>query len=160
MLREILTEPGAKQLSAVNFLKILGDIHRQYDGGSLSTRQFQQELEKRLPPDVRYEKKAALDWFFDGWINGTAVPRFTLKDLHIVHHAGKLEAAGTLAQEEAPKDLVTLVPLYAISGAASTPPKFAARVFADGLESSFRIVVPPGTKNLVLDPEFTILRQP
>jgi hypothetical protein len=35
----------------------------------------------------------------------------------------------------------------------------AARVFADGDESSFRIIVPAGTTKLVIDPYSTVLRR-
>ena len=32
-----------------------------------------------LPPALRYEGKTSLDWFLDGWINGTSLPKLELK---------------------------------------------------------------------------------
>jgi hypothetical protein len=139
-------------------LQLLAQIHHQYEGRSITTRQFQQELEKALPADVRYEKKASLDWFFDDWINGTAVPRIEAKDIHFAHHGKELVATGTLWQQDAPQDLTTLVPVYAAAG-ASARPVMTARVFADGNETSFRVVVPAGTTKLLVDPYYTILRR-
>ena len=70
---------------------------------------------------------------------------------------GRLLATGTLEQQEAPNDLVTSVPLYALTSAAQ--PVYAGRVFADGAESSFHLTVPAGTRKLLLDPYQTILRR-
>jgi len=54
--------------------------------------------------------------------------------------------------------LVTSVPLYAVVSGKQTV--LLGRVFADGEESSFRLVAPAGTHRIVLDPNGTILTSP
>ena len=52
---------------------------------------------------------------------------------------------------------MTAVPLYAVDAAGKNV--FAGYVFADGDETAFRVSVPAGTRKLVADPNFTVLRQ-
>jgi hypothetical protein len=61
-------------------------------------------------------------------------------------------------QKDAPQDLVTSVPVYAVI--AGKQPVLLGRVFADGEESSFRLPAPAGTNKIVLDPNETILTSP
>lgn len=159
MLESMLDSPrkGSTANESSRFLEVLRGIQRDYAGRELSTQDFQRALEKALPPDLRYEGKPSLDWFFESWVNGTAIPRIEMKEVRIAMHRRELLATGTLLQEEAPKDLVTSVPLYAVNAAGKQD--YAGRVFADGTESSFRLVVPAGTKKILLDPAQTILRR-
>jgi hypothetical protein len=136
---------------------VLRALQRDYAGRELSTQDFQRALEKNLPADLRYEGKPSLDWFFGSWVNGNAIPKLELKDAHIALRRGALVATGTVTQQEAPNDLVTSVPLYAVT--SSGQQLYAGRVFADGSESSFRLAVPAGTRKLLLDPFQTILRR-
>ena len=66
--------------------------------------------------------------------------------------------SGTIVQREAPKDLVTPVPMYAI--VSGKQPVLLGRVFADGEESTFRLTAPAGTRKVVLDPYDTVLTRP
>ena len=159
MLQTMLDSPrkGKDQNSESHFLNVLRRIQSDYVGRALSTLDFRHALEQDLPPDLRYEGKASLNWFFEGWVNGAAVPRIEMKNVRVAPRHDVLVASGTLTQQEAPNDLVTSVPLYAVTSAAQ--PIYAGRVFADGLESSFRLNVPAGTRSLLLDPYQTILRR-
>jgi hypothetical protein len=71
---------------------------------------------------------------------------------------GKLAASATLLQKNAPDSLITSVLIYAAMPDGSM--RFLARVFADGPESSIKVMVPAGTKKLVVDPEQTLLTHP
>jgi hypothetical protein len=111
-----------------------------------------------LPVQLRYEGKVSLDWFLDGWVNGTSLPRLELQSVKFAPKGRAIVASGVIRQKDAPEDLVTSVPIYAIvSGRA---PVLAGRVFADGAESSFHLTVPAGTHKVVLDPNGTILTAP
>jgi hypothetical protein len=59
-----------------------------------------------------------------------------------------------ILQKDAPKDLVTPVPLYAAHNGKLT---FLGRVFADGPETPFHLSAPAGTRKIVVDPEQTLL---
>lgn len=146
--------PGAEE----PFLRSLRKVRERYQGKTISTRQLLSVFAENLPPSLRYEGKASLDWFLEGWINGTVLPKLELQAVKFAPKANEIIVTGVIRQKEAPEDLVTSVPLYAvISGKA---PILLGRVFADGAESSFRLSAPLGTHKLLLDPNATILTHP
>jgi hypothetical protein len=66
--------------------------------------------------------------------------------------------SGTILQKDAPQDLVTSIPVYAV--VAGKQLVLLGRVFADGDESSFHLLAPAGAHKIVLDPNQTILTSP
>ena len=128
------------------------------EGQVVTTRRMVQFMEEELPPAARFEGKKSLDWFLDGWINGEAVPGLRMKSVRITKKGNAATVAGIVVQKEAPHDLVTSVPLYAIVPGRS--PVLIGRVFADGPESAFRLTTPAGTQKIVLDAYDTVLALP
>ena len=158
MLRTMLDD-GAKLSKRPDdqpLLRVLRKLRDQFQGKELSTREFQKLLEEEMPPSLKYEEKTSLDWFFDGWVNGSAIPKMELKDVRINRKAAAMFATATITQKEAPEQLVTSVPLYAQTSTGMT---LVARVFADGAETKIRVNLPRDTKKLVLDPYGTILKR-
>src|SRR5207248_8197271 len=145
--------------SAAQFFDLLRRLQQRFAGQVISTVDFQHALEEELPEKLRFEGHKSLDWFFDSWVNGVAIPRIVVREVRFSARGKNLVAAGTLVQQEAGRDLVTSVPIYART-TASPQPVFAGRIFADGEETTFRLTVPAGTKELLADPYQTILRQP
>jgi hypothetical protein len=136
------------------FMRALRRITERYQGKSMTSREMMQVFEEELPPSLRYEGRKSLDWFYDGWINGTAIPRFELKSMKYTDKEGHTYASGLIVQKDAPKDLVTPVPLYAAHDGKMV---FVGRVFADGPETPVHIIVPAGTRKIVVDPDQTLL---
>jgi hypothetical protein len=134
------------------FLRVLLRLRDRYQGREVSTREFQAMVEEELPDSLRYEGRKSLDWFFDQWVNGTAIPHLELKDARIVRKTRT--ATAVLLQKDAPEQLVTSVPVYADTPAGLV---LVARVFADGPESRIRLHIPENTRKLVLDPDNTVL---
>ena len=168
MLRQMLREgeaSGAKRFPVKReegnedelFMKILRQVQEKYAGREISTRELLQEFEARWPERLWFEGKRSLDWFWDGWIQGTSVPILEVKNVKVVRQRDETWVTGVILQREAPEDLVTPVPLYAV--APGKEPVFLGRVFADGAETNFRLRVPSGTRQIVLDPEQTVLRR-
>ena len=159
MLRTMLDD-GAALSGHPNdepFVRVLRTMRERYEGKDISTREFQKLLEEELPPSLKYEDRASLDWFFDNWVNGSAIPHIEIKDVRFTRRGASAIATATLTQKDAPDQLVTSVPIYAET---STGLKLVARSFADGPETKVRIAVPAGTKRLVVDPHQTILSRP
>jgi hypothetical protein len=111
-------------------------------------------FEEELPPSLWYEGRKSLDWFYQGWVNGTAIPRLELQGVKYSDKAGTTAISGTILQKAAPTDLVTLVPVYAVLTGKSV---LLGRVFADGSETQFHLSAPAGARKVVLDPHQTIL---
>ena len=130
----------------------------RYEGKSISTRELLDVFAEDLPPALRYEGKSSLDWFLNGWINGTSLPKLELKAVKFTPKGAGSVVSGTILQKDAPQDLVTSVPVYAV--VAGKQLVLLGRVFADGEESSFRLSAPAGAHKIVLDPNETILTSP
>ncbi len=174
MLRHILGEgacapgvSGCQDTSDELFFRTLRQLYLANQGRAISTADLQKAFEAALPRSAWYDGRRSLNWFFEGWVNGTAIPRLELHAVRVVHRAGRSFATGTVLQQDAPGTLVTLLPVYA--RVASRPkgggPEeerlvYLGRVFADAPETSFRFDTPPGTRKLLLDPYRTVLRQP
>jgi hypothetical protein len=138
------------------FLSVLRNLQKKFAGKAMSTQDLQLALEEVWPESLRYEGKKSLDWFFDGWVNGTAIPKYELDDVKLVPSAARVSAHATLKQKDAPDSLVTSIPIYAQTQAGLV---FVDRVFADGNETPIKLSAPLGTKKLVIDPYETVLRQ-
>jgi hypothetical protein len=140
------------------FVRSLRKVRERYAGRAISTRELLDVFAEDLPPSLRYESKASLDWFLEGWVNGTSLPKLELQGVKFAAKANAMVVTGVIRQKDAPESLVTSVPVYAV--VAGKAPVLVGRVFADGSETSFHISVPAGTHKLLLDPNGTILTAP
>jgi hypothetical protein len=139
------------------FVRVLRRVRERYQGKPITTRDLLQAFEEELPPSLWYEHHKSLDWFYDGWVNGTAIPRFELHGLKYSDNSGSTKISGVILQKDAPENLVTSVPLYASVGGKMI---LLGRVFADGPETPFHLLASPGARKVVLDPEQTLLARP
>ncbi len=138
------------------FFRTLRKICEQYAGRQMTNADVQRAFEENLPTSLRFEGKQSLTWFFDEWVNGTAIPKLELSSVKLTPEKTGTLVSGTILQKEAPPELVTSVPLYAVI-ADKKQPVLVARVFADGNESTFRVKAPVGTRKLLIDPYQTVL---
>jgi hypothetical protein len=162
MLRTMLRDASALEAgkgrsgdSEEPFVRALRKLRDRYEGRSVSTREMMDVFAEDLPSALRYEGKKSLDWFMDGWINGTAVPKLELKGVKFTPKGSGLIVNGAILQKDAPENLVTSVPIYGVI--SGKPQVLLGRVFADGEETVFHLSVPVGTHKILLDPNETIL---
>ena len=159
MLREMFRDADRESADPdARFFHVLHGLRERFDGRAFSTADFQKALEDALPASLRYEGKQSLAWFFDEWVDGTALPSFRLASVKFTHRSGKRVASGTLVQKDAPDTLVTYVPLYAKS--RDGKPVYLGRIIADGPETEFSLPVPAGTHGMLIDPNETVLARP
>lgn len=156
MLRTMLRQAGGNKNDDL-FFAALKSLLADSPSHKVSTRDLQRAFEQVLPDSLTYEGRKSLDWFFDAWVNDAAIPQFSLQDVRIVATGGNVKASGTIEESHAAKDLVTAVPLFAVDEAGKS--HFLALVFADEAKTQFTLNAPAGTKQLLLDPEGTLLRR-
>jgi hypothetical protein len=139
------------------FVRALRKLRERYEGKSVTTRDLLRVFEDELSPSLSYEGKKSLDWFYESWVNGTAIPRLELTGLKYLDKPGSTVVSGTILQKDSPDDLVTSVPLYVIVAGKSVT---LGRVFADGPETEFHLTAPAGARKAILDPNQTLLTRP
>ena len=137
------------------FIRGLRKLRQKYEGRAITTLDVLHVFEDELPQPLWYEGKKSLDWFYDGWVNGTAIPSFELSGTKYSDMAGSTLVSGTIRQNSATPDLVTPVPIYASLAPGKTV--LLGRVFVEGPERTFRLSAPAGTRKVVLDPNGTVL---
>ena len=140
------------------FFRALRKIRERYAGKSISTRELVQVFAEELPRPLWYEKRHNLDWFLQGWIEGTAIPELQAREIRITQKTGVTTVTGVIVQKDVPDDLVTAVPVYGET--AGNALVFLGEVLADGRETGFRLTAPSGVRKIVLDPKQTILSVP
>ena len=140
------------------FFRALRKARQRYAGKSMSTAELIQVFEEELPRPLWYENHHKLDWFVDGWINGTAMPELSVRDIRVMEKPGLTSVSGVLVQKDAPEDLVTAVPVYAETTGNSLV--FLGQVLADGAETSFHFSAPSKIRKVLVDPNQTILTAP
>jgi hypothetical protein len=162
MLRCMLLDAEANEAIKANdlreepFLRALHTLREKYEGKSISTSELLAVFEQQLPPALRYENRKSLDWFYQGWIDGTAIPIYEISQMKFSDQSGKTLVSGVLEQKSAPDNLITPVPIYASVRGKLT---YLGQVFADGSETPFRFSAPSGTRKVVVDPHDTVLRR-
>jgi hypothetical protein len=140
------------------FFRALRRIRERYAGKTISTQELVQVFEEELPRPLWYEKRPKLDWFLEGWIEGTAIPELKAREIRITEKNGVTTVTGVIVQKDVPDDLVTAVPVYAAT--AGNALVFLGEVLADGAETGFRLIAPSNVRKIVLDPKQTILSAP
>jgi hypothetical protein len=165
MLRSMLQDAEARSNSRKGttnadepFFRALRKARQRYAGKTMSTAELMQVFEEELPRPLWYENHHKLDWFVEGWVNGTAMPELSTRDIRVTDKAGLTTVSGVLVQKDAPDDLVTAVPLYAETAANSLV--FLGQVLADGAETSFHFSAPSRIRKVLIDPKQTILTAP
>jgi len=137
------------------FFRALRKAQDRYAGKSMSTEELVQVFEEELPRPLWYENRRKLDWFLQGWIEGTAIPELEAREIRITEKTGVTTVTGVIVQKDVPDDLVTAVPVYAATAGGALV--FLGEVLADGAETAFRLTAPSDARKIVLDPKQTIL---
>ena len=156
MLRDADRDPAgpARNNRDDPFLDGLRRLRAEYEGKAISTRDFISVFESRLPSSLWYEKRKSLNWFYESWVSGSAIPALELHAVKFTPKAGTTAVTGSIIQEHAPENLVTAVPIYASVAGKNV---FLGRVFAEGRETQFHLSAPSGVRKIVLDPDQTLL---
>lgn len=153
MLRMMLRDPRAKNPDA-RFDKLLRLVLAEHRFQSLSTAQFQKDVEHVMTPAMDMEGNHSMEWFFDEWVRETGIPHYNVTFL--VRPRGRgFEVEGTLQQSAVPDIFTESVPLYAARPQGKLD--FLGRVVTTGRATKFRFFARLRPSRLVIDPGDTIL---
>jgi hypothetical protein len=68
-------------------------------------------MERHMPADLDLDGNHRLDWFFDAYVYGSAIPKYAVT-AEFTGHAGETTVHFRLSQSGVPADFRMLVPLY------------------------------------------------
>jgi aminopeptidase N len=83
-----------------------------YSGKEATTEDWKASMEKTLPKWLDLHGDGKLDWFFDEYVYGTELPRYTISSDFAVGGDGKTSCHLKLTQSNVSKNFVMLIPLY------------------------------------------------
>jgi len=142
MLRHLLRRPDAGDDL---FVGILRDFIKTHRGGAPSTADFQATLEKHAGGDW--------SWFFDQWVYGTAIPRYTWSH-RVAEQGGQTVLEITVEQDDVPEGFIMSVPVRVelAGGKAGT-----VRLTVRQPKETFRFPMPAKPKDVVFNPDHAVL---
>jgi hypothetical protein len=130
------------------FTAMMQDFYAQYRGGHASTRDFRRVVERHTG--------IAMGWFFDEWVDGTAIPTYTLSwttesqpDGHPLLHL-------RVRQEGVPPGFVMPVPLRIVFPDSS---QAFVRVNVRGTSTEATLRLPAAPSSLELNPLGSVLAE-
>ncbi len=148
MLRNLMLNLRTMQEDA--FIATMRDFYGQYRGRRASTRDFQRVVERHVKTDMT--------WFFDEWVDGTAIPTYVLS-WHAEPTQGGQAGHYTLhvrvRQEDTPPDFTMPVPLKITF--ADTTLHALVRLGVTGPLTEVTLDLPAEPKRLELNPLESVL---
>jgi hypothetical protein len=107
-----------------------------------------------MTPAMDLEGNHSMDWFFDEWVRGTGIPRYSV-EFEVRPHGKEFLVRGKLKQADVPEDFIAAVPIYALhSGSKSL---LLGTVVTTGPLTSFQFVSADRPRRLLIDPHVTLL---
>jgi hypothetical protein len=153
MLRMMLRDPAAKNPDA-RFAELLQSLIKSHRYRGLTTQELQRAVEERMTGAMDLEETGSMEWFFDQWVRGAAIPRYSVEFKTQPLSDGYL-VRGTVKQAGVPETFIASVPVYAAR--VGGRPILLGSVVASGRESTFQFVSKFRPKRLLIDPQLTLL---
>src|SRR6266487_2574183 len=147
MLRNLLID--FRTMSEDAFIATMRDFYRQYRGRRASTRDFQKVVEQHVGMDM--------SWFFDEWVEGTAIPSYTFSWHAEPTQGGHYTLQLRLRQEDVPQHFMMPVPVKI--GFADTSLHAYVRIKVTGPVTEATLDLPAEPKRLELNPLESVLAE-
>jgi hypothetical protein len=109
MVRMMMWNP---QTGDKNFKETMQDFVKTYGGRSASTEDFKATLEKHMTPDMNSGGNGKMDWFFNEYVYGTALPTYAFNASFAKSPEGEAIFVYKLTQSGVDDTFVMPVPVY------------------------------------------------
>ncbi len=98
------------------FIDMMHDFMESHRDAPASTESFKAIAEKHMTKQMDLQQNGRLDWFFNEWVYGTQVPRYSFKYELQSAGAGKFNVHAELKQSEVDDHFAMFVPVFADFG--------------------------------------------
>jgi len=147
MLRNLLID--LRTMNEDAFIATMRDFYRQYRGRRASTRDFQKVVEQHVGMDM--------SWFFDEWVEGTAIPSYIFSWHAEPAQGGHYTLRLRVRQEDVPQHFMMPVPVKI--GFADTSLHAYVRIKVTGPVTEATLDLPAEPKRLELNPLESVLAE-
>ncbi len=94
------------------FKEMMQDFVKTYSGKAATTEDFKATVEKHMTPEMMQMGGGKMDWFFDEYVYGTALPAYKLTSSFDNSPEGDVVLQVTLTQSNVNEKFSMLVPIY------------------------------------------------
>jgi hypothetical protein len=98
------------------FIDMMHDFVESHHSKPASTESFKAIVEKHMTKQMDLQHNGRLDWFFNEWVYGTEVPRYSFKYDLQPGEAGKTKVHAEITQSEVDGRFAMFVPIFADFG--------------------------------------------
>jgi Peptidase family M1 domain/Carboxypeptidase regulatory-like domain len=98
------------------FIDMMHDFMESHRDTPASTESFKAIAEKHMTKQMDLQKNGRLDWFFNEWVYGTQVPRYSFKYELQPADGGKVKIHAEVTQSEVDNHFAMFVPVFADFG--------------------------------------------
>jgi hypothetical protein len=95
-----------------NFKETMQDFVKTYAGRAATTEDFKAMVEKHMTPEMAACGGGKMDWFFDEYVYGTALPSYSVQSSFDNDPSGDVAFSLTLTQSNVNEHFRMLVPIY------------------------------------------------
>lgn len=147
MLRNLMLDLDT--MSEEAFQMLMRDFYARYLGRRASTADFEAMVERHLG--------ARMDWFFDQWVRGTAIPKYEYAYQVEEQPDGQFKARLRVEQSEVPEDFRMIVPVYLDFGDAGHA---RVRILVEGSVTEVELpILPLRPEQIVLNDLESVLAE-
>ncbi|MDD5541650.1 MAG: M1 family aminopeptidase [Acidobacteriia bacterium] len=125
-----------------NFIEMMHDFVKTYQNRDATTEDFKAEVEKYIAPGIKQLGNGTMDWFFDEYVYGTALPHYQFDQSIGTNAQNQPVLKVKLTQSEVNDNFVMLVPIYLELADGRVVRLGSARIIGN---SSFEQEVPLGS---------------
>lgn len=116
MLRSIMYDDFSTGDKDKIFKDMMHDFVESHHDKAASTESFKAIVEKHMTKQMDLQKNGKMDWFFNEWVYGTQVPRYSFKYETSPAEGAKVKVHAEITQSEVDNNFAMLVPLFADYG--------------------------------------------
>ena len=117
MLRSLMyADHGPADNRDQAFIDMMHDFMESHHDSPASTESFKAIAEKHMTKQMDLQQNGRLDWFFNEWVYGTQVPRYSFKYELQPADGGKVKVLAELKQSEVDDHFAMFVPVFADFG--------------------------------------------
>jgi aminopeptidase N len=109
MIRQMMWD---RQSGDQRFKETMRDFVTTYSGSAATTEDFKAMVEKHMSPAMDVDKNHKMDWFFNEYVYGTALPSYKFEPSFGKAANGDVTISFKLTQSGVDKNFVMLVPIY------------------------------------------------